>query len=36
MTLDQALESVLVTSQMSHSIDAGVLLIRSVSEPPGR
>ncbi len=36
MTLDQALDSVLVTSQMSHSIDAGVLLVRSVSELPGR
>ena len=36
MTLDQALESVLVTSQMSHRIDNGVLLIRSASEPQGR
>lgn len=34
MTLDQALESVLVTSQMTHRIDGGVLLIQSASEVP--
>ncbi|MGH9312846.1 MAG: FecR family protein [Vicinamibacterales bacterium] len=34
MTLDQALESVLLTCRMSHRIDAEVLLIQSSSEPP--